>query len=127
VKRSWVWGGLGLLVLASSVFGYQHRETAAAPVMTPGPPALYGIRGTDTRVDPLLPGGTGTVCVEEGFATQAQGWRCLAWAVNERNVPVVAPPQYQGACTHLLADTTRARWLCLGTYPYSPSELPPSS
>ena len=122
--RARVWGVIAVLVLVFGVFAYRHRETAAPPVAAPGEPVLYGIRGTDTQVDPMLPGGTRTVCTEEGFAT-GRGWACISWAVNDRDVPVVAPPQYQGQCTHLLADTTRARWLCLGTYPYAPGQLPP--
>ncbi|HEV7134964.1 MAG TPA: hypothetical protein VGN27_14650 [Gaiellaceae bacterium] len=124
--RSRIWGGLAVLVLAFGVFAYQHRGTATPPVVALGPPVLYGIRGTDARVDPLVPGGTRTVCTEEGFAT-GRGWACISWALNVHDVPVVAPPPYQGACTHLIVDTAQPRWTCLGAYPYSPDELPPSA
>jgi len=123
-----VWTVVLLLVLAVGGFAYTQLPRTAAPPSAAGaePVALFGIRGTDPTVAALSPGGVGTVCTEEAFAPTAQGWSCLVWEVNTQHLPVIAPPQYQGPCSHLVADKEQARWTCLGTQLLSPDELPPA-
>ncbi len=85
---------------------------------------LIGMRGTNQSVPADYPGGPGTVCSEESFDGTTRRWLCLVWQINIRHLPVLQPPAYAGACTHLLADQQQARWICLGTDPV-PQELPP--
>jgi hypothetical protein len=76
---------------------------------------LIGMRGTNGR---------GTVCSEESFDGTTRRWLCLVRQINIRHLPVLQPPAYAGACTHLLADQQQARWVCVRTDPV-PAELPP--
>lgn len=110
--RRWIWSVVAVAVLAIGGFAYTQRQSTAA--FGDAPTALVGARGTDTRIPASYPGGTDTVCTEEGY-DQTQGqWTCLSWQLNVRHLPVVVPADYVGSCTHLLADQTSERWTCLG-------------
>jgi hypothetical protein len=121
-----VWCVLAVVALASGGFAYAKRP-ALEPVVAPQPQpvVLFGLRGTNTRVDARTPGGVGTVCTDTIFNAAASRWSCVSWSVNDRDLRVIEPAPYHGPCTHLSADPIQARWLCLGSDPVPPRQVPP--
>lgn len=98
--------------------GYLQLGRGGAPapaVAAPQPSVLYG--------QPTAFAGEATACTELKLSTTGR-WACVAVAVNERHLPVVAPPQYQGPCSHLSVDEPTGRWRCLGNVPTPDAQLP---
>ena len=122
--RRWVWSLVALAVVAIGGFAYTQRQSDTALSAGPEQIAIVGAQGTDSHATPMAPGATDTVCTEEAYDQATREWMCLNWEVNLRHLPVVVPPEYIGACTHLLADQTAERWTCLGAGAVPPQELP---
>ncbi len=123
VLRVRIWSGLAVLVFAVGGFAYTQRP---APTWAPQQATqVIGIQGTNRNIPADYPGGTNTACTEEAYTAAEHRWACLSWAVDSRQLPIVKPAPYVGACTHLVADRNQARWTCLGGGPVSPGEVPP--
>jgi len=118
-RTRWVvWTAVALLTVA--VFGLalavRHGATSFA-----GPQAsvIRGIQGSA--------GSEAGVCTEQAVDRRSGQWGCVAWLLNERHLPVLAPRAYQGPCAHLLADQTTGAWTCLSGVPPPAGTVPPPS
>ena len=102
--RQVVWVSVGALSVAVLGFGLTQRQHPPRPV--PQPSVLYG--------QPVQFADEDGACVD--YELDAYGhWACGEFDGNMQHLPVITPPQYEGPCTHLLADQSRGRWVCLSS------------
>jgi len=125
--RVLVWTGMTVLavaVLALAIAAHRHALHRASLAVAPQPSVIHGIRGTQDTAD-FAPGGRNTVCTEEAVDRRSGRWACVAWVLNENDLPVLAPQAYRGRCGHMFADQTTGAWTCLSRVPPPAGSVPP--
>jgi hypothetical protein len=126
-KRAVAWTAVTILTVAVSalaIAAHRRAPPAASLAVAPQPSVIHGIRGTEDTAD-FAPGGRNTVCTEEAIDPRSGQWACVAWLLNENDLPVLAPPIYRGQCGHVLADQTTGAWTCLSRAPPAAPSVPP--
>jgi len=100
--RQVVWTSVGVLGVAVLGFGLTQRQHPARPL--PQPSVLYG--------QPVA--GQEGACTDLQLDASGQ-WACGEYTGTIEHLPVVTPAPYDGPCTHLVADQSRGRWVCLSS------------